>query len=202
MVLDLETRFPRRRLAFWPSPIHPLTRLSEELGVEVWAKRDDIASGLAFGGNKIRKLEWLAADALAQGCRAERLVLVDPVEDGRLHMRHWLRIRSAASLEIGPRITLSFLQSQLEAGQAVEAAGYEISPKLMHRINTLKLAPLLESANGTPVQRLDIVAPRSEAPPAVNGRRVIAAEAPWHSAEPAEPSELAAALADMVEAQG
>jgi 1-aminocyclopropane-1-carboxylate deaminase len=66
--LELETRFPRRQLAFWPSPIHPLARLSQELGIEIWAKRDDIASGLAFGGNKIRKLEWLAADAVAQGC--------------------------------------------------------------------------------------------------------------------------------------
>jgi 1-aminocyclopropane-1-carboxylate deaminase len=68
MSLDLESRFPRRRLGFWPSPIHPLPRLSKEIGIEVWAKRDDVASGLAFGGNKIRKLEWLAAEALAQGC--------------------------------------------------------------------------------------------------------------------------------------
>ena len=36
--------------------------------VEVWAKRDDCNSGLAYGGNKTRKLEYLAADALAQGC--------------------------------------------------------------------------------------------------------------------------------------
>jgi 1-aminocyclopropane-1-carboxylate deaminase len=66
--LNLEQKFPRHQLAFWPSPIHPLPRLSAEIGVEVWAKRDDIASGLAFGGNKIRKLEWLVADALAQRC--------------------------------------------------------------------------------------------------------------------------------------
>jgi len=44
--------------------------LSEHLGgeVEIWAKRDDCNSGLAFGGNKTRKLEYLAADALGQGC--------------------------------------------------------------------------------------------------------------------------------------
>ncbi|MEM9291556.1 MAG: 1-aminocyclopropane-1-carboxylate deaminase [Acidobacteriota bacterium] len=62
--------FPRTPLLFGPSPIHPLRRLSEALGgeVEVWAKREDCNSGIAFGGNKVRKLEYLAADALAQGC--------------------------------------------------------------------------------------------------------------------------------------
>lgn len=62
--------FPRVPLTFGPSPIHPLERLSEHLGgrVEIWAKREDVSSGLAYGGNKVRKLEYLAADALAQGC--------------------------------------------------------------------------------------------------------------------------------------
>jgi len=62
--------FPREQLLFGPSPIHPLRRLAEHLGggVEVWAKREDCNSGLAYGGNKVRKLEYLAADALAQGC--------------------------------------------------------------------------------------------------------------------------------------
>src|SRR3954471_7230579 len=62
--------FPRHRLTFGPSPIHPLPRLSAHLGgkVEIWAKREDCNSGIAFGGNKVRKLEYLAADAIAQGC--------------------------------------------------------------------------------------------------------------------------------------
>jgi 1-aminocyclopropane-1-carboxylate deaminase len=62
--------FPRESLLFGPSPVHRLERLSAELGgrVEIWAKRDDCNSGLAYGGNKTRKLEYLAADALAQGC--------------------------------------------------------------------------------------------------------------------------------------
>ena len=52
------------------SPVHRLERSSEHLGgeVEIWAKREDCNSGLAYGGNKVRKLEYLAADALAQGC--------------------------------------------------------------------------------------------------------------------------------------
>ena len=68
MTLDLEGRFPRQKLAFFPSPLHPLKRLSDMLGVEVWAKRDDVSCGLAYGGNKVRKLEWLVPDAIAQGC--------------------------------------------------------------------------------------------------------------------------------------
>jgi 1-aminocyclopropane-1-carboxylate deaminase len=62
--------FPRERLLFGPSPVHPLPRLTEHLGgaVNLWAKREDCNSGLAYGGNKTRKLEYLAADALAQGC--------------------------------------------------------------------------------------------------------------------------------------
>ena len=62
--------FPRVSLMFGPSPVHPLRRLSSVLGgdVEIWAKREDCNSGIAFGGNKIRKLEYLVADAIAKGC--------------------------------------------------------------------------------------------------------------------------------------
>ena len=61
--------FPRHRLLFGPSPVHPMPRLTEHLGgASVWAKREDCNSGIAFGGNKTRKLEYLVAEALAQGC--------------------------------------------------------------------------------------------------------------------------------------
>jgi 1-aminocyclopropane-1-carboxylate deaminase len=62
--------FARVPLLFGPSPVHPLPRLSAALGgsVEIWAKREDCNSGIAFGGNKVRKLEYLAADAIATGC--------------------------------------------------------------------------------------------------------------------------------------
>jgi len=62
--------FDRVPLLFGPSPVHRLDRLTEHLGgeVEIWAKREDCNSGLAYGGNKVRKLEYLVADALAQGC--------------------------------------------------------------------------------------------------------------------------------------
>jgi 1-aminocyclopropane-1-carboxylate deaminase len=91
MALYLEARFARTPLAFFPSPVHPLMRLSHELGVEVWAKRDDVSSGLAFGGNKVRKLEWLAADAIAQGC--DTLVSI-----GNIQSNHTRQVAAVAAV--------------------------------------------------------------------------------------------------------
>ncbi len=60
--------FDRYPLTFGPSPIHALKRLSAHLGgAQIWAKREDVNSGLAFGGNKIRKLEYIVPDILASG---------------------------------------------------------------------------------------------------------------------------------------
>ena len=59
-------RFPRLHLAHLPTPLEPMPRLSKELGVELWIKRDD-CTGLSTGGNKTRKLEFLMAEAEAQG---------------------------------------------------------------------------------------------------------------------------------------
>lgn len=60
-------RFPRVHLAHLPTPLEPLERLSKELGgPEIWIKRDD-CTGLSTGGNKTRKLEFLMAEAQAQG---------------------------------------------------------------------------------------------------------------------------------------
>ena len=93
--MDL-SRFPRYPLTFGPSPVHPLRRLTKHLGrAEVWAKRDDCNSGLAFGGNKIRKLEYLVADALAQG--ADTLVTIGGVQSN--HTRQVAAAAAAAGLK-------------------------------------------------------------------------------------------------------
>lgn len=61
-------RFPRQRFAHLPTPLEPMERLSKHLGgPRLWIKRDD-CTGLAGGGNKTRKLEFLVGDALAKGC--------------------------------------------------------------------------------------------------------------------------------------
>lgn len=58
--------FEKVSLGIYPTPIHKLPNLSRELGTNVWIKRDDLC-GVALGGNKVRKLEFLLADAKKQG---------------------------------------------------------------------------------------------------------------------------------------
>lgn len=55
-------------LGIFPTPVHRLDRLSEKLGIDLWIKRDDL-SGLGLGGNKVRKLEYLLADAQKQDAK-------------------------------------------------------------------------------------------------------------------------------------
>src|SRR5882762_11356520 len=84
-------------LLFGPSPVHRLERLEGELGgaVDIWAKREDCNSGLAYGGNKVRKLEYLVADALATGC--DTLVSIGGVQSN--HTRQVAAV--AARLGLG-----------------------------------------------------------------------------------------------------
>jgi 1-aminocyclopropane-1-carboxylate deaminase len=72
MALDDFDRYP---LLFGPSPVHRLERLTAHLGgPQIWAKREDCNSGLAYGGNKTRKLEYIVPDAIASG--ADTLVSI------------------------------------------------------------------------------------------------------------------------------
>jgi len=73
-------KFDRYPLTFGPTPIEELPRLSIHLGgkVELYAKREDCNSGLAFGGNKVRKLEYIIPDAIASG--ADTLVTIGGVQ--------------------------------------------------------------------------------------------------------------------------
>jgi len=75
---------PRRRYSAHPTPIERLDHLSRHLGgPEIWIKRDDL-TGLAGGGNKTRKLEFLVADALAQG--ADTLITVGAVQSNHCRL--------------------------------------------------------------------------------------------------------------------
>ncbi len=73
-------KFDRYPLTFGPTPIEKLSRLSRHLGdaIEIYAKREDCNSGLAFGGNKLRKLEYIVPDALASN--ADTLVTIGGVQ--------------------------------------------------------------------------------------------------------------------------
>jgi len=130
--------FDRVPLTFGPSPVHPLRRLTERLGgaVDIWAKREDCNSGLAYGGNKVRKLEYLAADALAQGC--DTLVSIGGVQSNHtrqvaavaahlglgcvLVQEHWVDWPDAVYDKVG-NILLSRLMG---ADVRLDSAGFDI----------------------------------------------------------------------------
>ena len=86
-------RFPRVRLAHLPTPLEVAPRLSELLGVEIWVKRDD-CTGLAGGGNKTRKLEFLIGAALDDDC--DTLVTQGAVQSN--HVRQTAAAAAACGL--------------------------------------------------------------------------------------------------------
>jgi 1-aminocyclopropane-1-carboxylate deaminase len=135
MTIDSFERVP---LTFGPSPVHRLDRLTGHLGgnVEIWAKREDCNSGLAYGGNKVRKLEYLAAEALAQGC--DTLVSVGGVQSNHtrqvaavaahlglgcvLVQEHWVKWPDAVYDKVG-NILLSRIMG---ADVRLHPAGFDI----------------------------------------------------------------------------
>src|SRR3954453_19910592 len=84
--LTMLEKFARYPLTFGPTPIEKLERLSKHLGgnVEVYAKREDCNSGLAYGGNKLRKLEYIIPDAIASN--ADTLVSIGGVQSNHTRM--------------------------------------------------------------------------------------------------------------------
>ena len=131
-------RFPRHPLTFGPSPIQALKRLSAHLGggVELYAKREDCNSGLAFGGNKTRKLEYLIPEALAQGC--DTLVSIGGIQSNQtrqvaavaahlgmkcvLVQENWVNYSDAVYDRVG-NIEMSRI---LGAEVRLDAAGFDI----------------------------------------------------------------------------
>jgi D-cysteine desulfhydrase len=79
-------------LVLTPTPLHPAPRLSRELGVPVLFKRDDL-TGVGLGGNKLRGLEFIIADALAQGC--------DSLVTGAGPQSNWTMLAALTCLRYG-----------------------------------------------------------------------------------------------------
>jgi D-cysteine desulfhydrase len=113
-------RFPRRRYTAGPTPLEPMPHLSrvlaDELGghaPELWIKRDDLL-GLTAGGNKTRKLEFLVADALAQG--ADTLVTVGAVQSNHC------RLTASAAVREGMKCRL-VLEERVAGSFSPDASG-------------------------------------------------------------------------------
>jgi len=116
-------RFPRRRYTVGPTPLEPLPHLTRNLGgaVELWIKRDDLL-GLAGGGNKTRKLEFLVADALAKG--ADTLVTVGAPQSNHC------RLTLAAAVREGLKCRL-ILEERVPGSYAADASGNNLLFDLM-----------------------------------------------------------------------
>jgi D-cysteine desulfhydrase family pyridoxal phosphate-dependent enzyme len=95
----MNINLPRLPIAHLPTPLEPLPRLSTELGPRIFIKRDD-QTGLAGGGNKTRKLEFLVADALAAPRKADTLITVGAPQSN--HARQ----TAAAAAKFGLRCIL------------------------------------------------------------------------------------------------
>jgi len=134
--------FPRYPLLFGPSPVHPLDRLTQHLGgARIWAKREDCNSGLAFGGNKTRKLEYFVPDALAQG--ADTLVTIGGVQSNhtrqvaavaaklglkaRLVQESWVDWPDAVNDRVGNILLSRIMGAQVELVQAGFGIGFKES---------------------------------------------------------------------------
>lgn len=89
---------PRVDLALGPTPLHRLARLSAQLGVDLWVKRDDL-TGLVESGNKVRKLEFLVGEALAQG--ADTLITCGTLQS------NCCRTVAAVGARLGLRVVLA-----------------------------------------------------------------------------------------------
>ncbi|MFC7404594.1 D-cysteine desulfhydrase [Georgenia alba] len=119
--MDL-ARFPRRRYTEAPTPIEHLPRLSAALGgPDVYVKRDDLL-GLASGGNKTRKLEFLVADALAQG--ADALITTGAVQSNHC------RLTLAAAVKEGVACHL-VLEERVPGSYSEDASGNNLLYRLL-----------------------------------------------------------------------
>lgn len=149
--------FPRYPLTFGPSPLQPLKRLTQHLGgAQIWAKREDVNSGLAFGGNKTRKLEYIVPDVLASG--ADTIVSIGGYQSNhtrqvaavaahlglksRLVQEKWVPWES----EVNDKVGNILLSRMMGADSRLDDAGFDIGI----RDSWKQALQEVEDAGGTP----------------------------------------------------
>ena len=124
------SRFPRRRYTPAPTPLEPLPHVGRLLGIDLWVKRDDML-GLAGGGNKTRKLEYLVADALARNC--DTLITVGAPQSNHC------RLTLAAAAREGLKCRL-IIEERVAGSYAPDAVGNNLLFDLMG-VEALRTVP-------------------------------------------------------------
>lgn len=145
---DTLNRFARHRLGHFPTPVESLPRLGRSLGVELSVKRDD-NTGPGGGGNKVRKLEFLLAAALASRCDTV-------LTAGAIQSNH-ARITAAAAASLGLKCELVLTTPEIDLGSAYSHSGNRLLDALFGaRVHTLEAgeesAPAL-AARASALQR-------------------------------------------------
>ena len=161
MSLQNLTRFPRLELIGAPTPLEYLPRLSDHLGREIFIKRDDVTP-LAMGGNKLRKLEFLAADALREG--ADTLITAGAIQSNHvrqpaavaaklgLHcvalLENPIGTRAENYLTNGNRLLLDLFNTQVEMCDALTQPDVQLE-ELATRIEAQGYRPYVIPVGGS-----------------------------------------------------
>ncbi|HCI6149005.1 TPA: D-cysteine desulfhydrase [Klebsiella quasipneumoniae] len=161
MSLQNLTRFPRLELIGAPTPLEYLPRLSDHLGREIFIKRDD-TTPLAMGGNKLRKLEFLAADALREG--ADTLITAGAIQSNHvrqtaavaaklgLHcvalLENPIGTRAENYLSNGNRLLLDLFNTQIEMCDALTDPAAQLD-ELANRIEAQGYRPYVIPVGGS-----------------------------------------------------
>ncbi|HBQ8782185.1 D-cysteine desulfhydrase [Klebsiella quasipneumoniae] len=161
MSLQNLTRFPRLELIGAPTPLEYLPRLSDHLGREIFIKRDD-TTPLAMGGNKLRKLEFLAADALREG--ADTLITAGAIQSNHvrqtaavaaklgLHcvalLENPIGTRAENYLSNGNRLLLDLFNTQIEMCDALTDPAAQLD-ELATRIEAQGYRPYVIPVGGS-----------------------------------------------------
>ena len=112
----------RTRLMTGETPLEPLERMSDLLGIELWLKRDDL-TGLGFGGNKTRQLEFYFGEALAQG--ADTVLITGAVQS------NFVRSAAAAAARLGLQSVLQLEERVSGMGEAYHSSGNVLLAKIL-----------------------------------------------------------------------
>lgn len=122
LIKDRLKRFPHIQLMTAETPLERLDRMSDHLGIDLWLKRDDL-TGLGFGGNKVRQLEFYLGEALAQG--ADTILITGAVQS------NFIRTAAAAAAHFGLNSVLQLEERVPDMGEHYYTSGNVLLSKIL-----------------------------------------------------------------------
>ena len=115
-------KFPRTRLGHTPTPLDAAPNLGATLGIDLWVKRDD-CTGLAFGGNKVRQLEFYLGEARARG--ADTVLITGAVQS------NFVRLAAAGARQLGMDIHIQLEERVDDADDHYRTSGNVLLDRLL-----------------------------------------------------------------------